>query len=777
LARFDEAWAREPERSAVGIPERAGTYVEFLSTPDFELTLNSLEDLRKGMRLMNVRTVERDGESQQFATVYVPEAAKTVFLNKLSAYAEKDTAGGAPRNKELIQSIDDIRRVLVESFWTEPDAAQGPPKEAKQWVEIWVNSDDDDDIGRFRKTLQALQINEHESERFIRFPERVVLVAHANGKDLASLIAHSDQIAEFRAAYEPATPIASSNNKEQTQWVEDLLARSKYPKDDKVVVCLLDTGVNNGHVLLKPLLTPEDLHAFDPSWSKNDRNGHGTLMAGIAAYGDLQDAITRGLPVELSHRLESSKILPDEGDTPEKLYGAVTAQAIYVPEIEAPDRSRTFCNAVTSESTSDEGRPTSWSGMVDRLTSGAEDDKRRLVIQAAGNIKDPTEWLGYPASNFTKHVHDPAQAWNALTIGACTFRDRITDPNYSEYTPVAGHGELSPFTTTSLLWDPRWPLKPELVLEGGNVAKDPNGKASDIDDLRLLSTFHRPLENQFGYHYATSAAAAKAAWMAGQIQRVYPEAWPETIRALMVHSAEWTPAMIQQCAQGHGATAMQNLLRSCGYGTPVLDKALHCLKNRLTLISQAEIQPFDTGSTNEMHLYALPWPKDVLLELGAAEIRMRVTLSYFIEPGPGEIGWKDRYRYPSHGLRFELNSAGEEADEFVRRINGSARTEEAGHPGTSAPREWRIGPNTRNKGSIHSDIWEGRAADLATSNLIAVHPVIGWWRERKHLQRSNSRTRYSLVISIESPEETVDIYTPVAVQVGIPVPIPIITGS
>ena len=31
-----------------------------------------------------------------------------------------------------------------------------------------------------------------------------------------------------------------------------------------------------------------------------------------------------------------------------------------------------------------------------------------------------------------------------------------------------------------------------------------------------------------------------------------------------------------------------------------------------------------------------------------------------------------------------------------------------------------IGANGRNKGSIHSDIWEGSAADLADSGVIAV---------------------------------------------------------
>jgi hypothetical protein len=781
--RLDQTWSEDQLIRTETNSAKRGTYVEFLGPSETGLSLISLDS--SGLDLVNVRQVHVGDSLLEAATVFVPDRVRGKFLRKLNDYADpaKDKAGRKDKNKltpsnhRLFASINDIRLAIVGSFWTESSKDLKPPTTAKQWVEVWLNGSADDDIGRFRSTLQELKVREHESERLVTFPERTVLVVSADGQDLAKLIAHSDQVAEFRAAHAPATPLVLAANREQAEWVEDLRARSSYPKDDKVSVCLLDTGVNNGHPLLEPILADADLHAVEPAWSKNDVDGHGTLMAGLAGYGDLQAAVTSGEPVALGHRLESSKILPDKGSNPEKLYGAITAQGVYAPEIEAGHRIRTYCSAVTSETTCDQGRPTSWSGAVDQLTSGAEDDKRRLFIQAAGNIQDPLEWKAYPASNFSKQVHDPAQAWNALTVGALTLRDRITHPNYAGFTPIAKPHELSPYTSTSLLWAKPWPIKPEVVFEGGNVAMDPNGSASDIDDLQLLSTYHNTTKGYFGFHNATSAASAQAAHMAATIQRAYPDAWPETVRALIVHSARWTDAMIRQCQSGNGAQGMLSLLRSCGYGLPDLERATNCMRNRLTLVSEAEIQPFEEGRSKEMHLYELPWPREVLLELGQTEVRMRVTLSYFIEPGPGEIGWKDRYRYRSHGLKFELNSSGESAQEFMRRINAQARDEEEGAPGTPSPKEWLIGTNTRNKGSIHSDIWVGRAADLAASNLIGIVPTIGWWRERKHLGKSNKRTRYTLVVSIETPEEEVDIYTPVAVQVGVPVPVPIVVGG
>ncbi|HEX2957535.1 MAG TPA: hypothetical protein VHO70_11930, partial [Chitinispirillaceae bacterium] len=137
-----------------------------------------------------------------------------------------------------------------------------------------------------------------------------------------------------------------------------------------------------------------------------------------------------------------------------------------------------------------------------------------------------------------------------------------------------------------------------------------------------------------------------------------------------------------------------------------------------------------------------------------------------------EIGWKDRYRYPSHLMRFKLNSPGETQDEFLRRINVEVRDEENSHPGTSSASDhWVIGAQNRDKGSIHSDIWRGTAADLASSNMIAIIPAIGWWRERNYLGMCEKSTRYSLIVSIKTPEQSVDIYTPVVQMVNIPISI------
>lgn len=60
---------------------------------------------------------------------------------------------------------------------------------------------------------------------------------------------------------------------------------------------------------------------------------------------------------------------------------------------------------------------------------------------------------------------------------------------------------------------------------------------------------------------------------------------------------------------------------------------------------------------------------------------------------------------------------------------------------------------------------------MAERGVIAVYPVSGWWKEQPNRDRSEKGARYALVVSIETTDVETDIWTPVAVQVGIPVTI------
>lgn len=132
----------------------------------------------------------------------------------------------------------------------------------------------------------------------------------------------------------------------------------------------------------------------------------------------------------------------------------------------------------------------------------------------------------------------------------------------------------------------------------------------------------------------------------------------------------------------------------------------------------------------------------------------------------------DAISYASHGLRFDLRRRTESTDDFRKRINAKALAEDEHKPSTEADSDqWFFGAKGREKGSLHTDIWIGPAIDLAMRGAVAVFPVSGWWKNNKMKENDRRLARYSLILSIETPGQDVDIWTPVAQAVGIPIEI------
>jgi raffinose/stachyose/melibiose transport system substrate-binding protein len=201
--------------------------------------------------------------------------------------------------------------------------------------------------------------------------------------------------------------------------------------------------------------------------------------------------------------------------------------------------------AVTTSEDIDRGRLSSWSGMIDELSYG-EGKKQRLIIISAGNIDDEQLWKNYPDSNLLSSIKNPGQSWNALTVGAHTEKIKVNDPRFKDMQFVAPPGCISPFSTTSKVWNKKWPIKPDIVFEGGNLLKDASGDLYEHEDLCILSTSKNIQSEQFDTFNATSSATAQASWFAAQVALKYPNAWPETLRGLIVHSASWNDEMIRQ---------------------------------------------------------------------------------------------------------------------------------------------------------------------------------------------------------------------------------------
>ncbi|MEI8019144.1 MAG: S8 family peptidase [Schlesneria sp.] len=767
----------QPKGVVIDIQSDAKVKIDQTRFQEYKLKLESLEADRSGIELRNSRV---DASGVMHATVFIPNGKIEIFVRKFEAYADpgKDSEKGTPKNNELVASISQIRLAALESFWM--DAGEFP-KEADQplWWEVWLceatNPHDVVDIFRQRAQVAGVLV----SNRSLRFPDRRVVLAHATVTQLLGIENLFDILAELRFAKILAGEFLDLPPRDQAEFIKDVLTRIEPPSAHAPAVCHLDTGVNRGHPLIGLALAEEHLLAVDPTWLVSDGHPqqHGTAMAGLALYGCLTDLLNTTGTILLRHRLESVKIIPDHGHHEPDLYGDITAQSVSRIEIAAPERrQRAFALTVTAESR-DDGLPSSWSAALDQICSGADEEGQpsRLLIVSAGNT--PLDGRrDYPAHSHTQGVEDPAQSWNAISVGAYTERATIHSYEYRDWKPLANAGQLSPASRTSLVWEDRaWPIKPDIVMEGGNQAIDPtNGNADYVDDLMLLTTSTSSTGSLLTATADTSAATALAARYAAIIWSRYPDLSPEAVRGLLIHSARWTAPMLSEFPPEY----RHNRLRVYGYGVPNLDRAIWSVNNNATLMIQDMLQPFDQEvdnngqkrvKTKDMRLHRLPWPKEVLEQLGGEIVRLRVTLSYFIEPSPGRRGWIRKHRYQSHGLRFDIKRPTDIDDnEFLKRITKSAwDDDESSVSSATDDRAWTIGPNLRCKGSVHSDVWTGTAAQLAASGTIAVYPVTGWWKERPHLERWNRSARYSLIISLETDAVQADLYTPIASEIGV----------
>jgi hypothetical protein len=296
-----------------------------------------------------------------------------------------------------------------------------------------------------------------------------------------------------------------------------------------------------------------------------------------------------------------------------------------------------------------------------------------------------------------RRVQSPAQAWNALTVGAVTEKCTIVDAAFAGWSPLATAGDLSPLSRTSLTWQHEWPIKPDVVFEGGITASTPPMATAIILMIWPCSPPITVCKPGISTSLTdTSAATALAARMGAQILADRAELWPETVRGLIVHSADWTPAMRGHLPVNPRQNDKRLLLRRYGYGVPDLAKALRSQPNDVTLVIENAMQPFFLDGSNiktrDMIFHDLPWPAGTLETLGEEQVQLRVTLSYFVEPNPGERGWTKRHRYASHGLRFAVKRPEEDVDTFRGRINAAAQEEDGDYAGGQDD-GWVLGPS------------------------------------------------------------------------------------
>ncbi len=730
--------------------------------------------------LSSRRTSDRAEES----VVFVPDDARATLTRRLRDYGDPGN-----RDRPYVAQFEKVERIASAETARLFDPGTDFNAPAQRWWELWVR-----DIGALPKALVAAARNfglDVHPEQLL-FPDTTVVFIHASARQALAFASRAPgAIEEIRLGLGTIEPFLTLSEGRVTQYdfVDDVAGRIIPAQSNAPTICVLDTGVAAAHPLLADGLAIA--LAVDDTWGADDHypnGGHGTSVASLALHGDLEHPMNDQRYLELTHTVESVKLLPPRGAprTPPPSYGMVTQAAVSMVEVSRPGVGRSFCLA-SCYLDADASRPTSWSGALDQIAAGtiggvlegaklAKNAPKRLVLVAAGNV------IGGPAAQVDEGgpINDPAQSWNALTIGGYTTKIELGGAD--ALVPLAGANELSPFsTTTHELPTDLLPIKPEVLFEAGNMAVDEEGNCEWHPALSLLSAGNEVEVEPLVPFWATSAAVGVASHFQGKLEAALPGYWPETYRALIVQSARW-PEPIRRKLIGRGKKWKTGskadkikLLRQVGFGVPQFDVAVASARNAFTMIAQAEIQPYAMGAGaavyNEVHFYDLPWPKTALADLGDQAVTLKITLSYFVEPNLTGKGATRPETYRSFGLRFALKKRSESEEDFRARLSqlradGGVDLDEddwdlqddGAEEKDGAGSNWLLGPKAVSAGSLHCDIWRGKAADLVNHDAIAVHPAPGWWKSHLGKGRQADSGRYALVLSIAADGVDIDLY-------------------
>ncbi|HKI06356.1 MAG TPA: S8 family peptidase [Thermoanaerobaculia bacterium] len=534
----------------------------------------------------------------------------------------------------------------------------------------------------------------------------------------------------------------------ELQSIPDISA----PNDGAAGVVVLDSGLTTNHPLLAPAIG--DSQSFVDGLGAEDEHGHGTMVGGIALYGDFEKLAENGRFSPLL-RLFSGRITNEQNENSSNLVERHIEEAVryFTSNYGCKVFSLSFGDA---RKPFEEGHVRGLAAVLDSL---ARLHNVLFVVSAGnftGNEDSPLDWRAeYPhyLLRDEARILDPAPGLNLLTVGSLARYEvpRMGQrfPNDPAYQAIARRDQPSPFSRSGP--GPGGAIKPEVVEYGGNQYVDlrtgqptPRG-LTELGELGPSRNFAGG--KLFSIDSGTSYAAPKVAHLAGRLLSEYPTASPNLLRALIVAHSR----------QPFGAAGLlgeneQSIYQLFGYGKPDHDSALFSNERNVTLVHE------DRLGENQHHFYQIPLPEDFFRPPARRARKITVALAHT----PFVRRTRFEYRASTFQFRVVRSKNIHEIVSIFRRTSPEEREELIPEAGNFRPKGQR-----RSKGTVQAAHWDIRQVDSRWQEqslfLIVTRTVPTW------AHGLSDREPYAVTAVVEDQStEQVRYYTQLAQRLRVP---------
>lgn len=339
-------------------------------------------------------------------------------------------------------------------------------------------------------------------------------------------------------------------------------------------VAIVDTGV-----IRHPLLDNVIKDSLDMVPIRDDSRFHGTMVAGIAAYGNLEKPVgLSGFNPEVWIYSVQVMQMNLTGGGESRLPGLRLRNSLSLLKKKFPECRVANLSIIENGSEITGNTQASLSTVIDEISTQYED---MIFVTATGNTEDvdPAVRLLHPSYLFSnppgRGILAPGTSSHAITVGS------VRNPS----SPLT----YLPSTTTRVGPGIGGAIKPELVHVGGDIS----------DQTVVLNPSYR--KGWFALCRGTSLSAPMVSNHAARLLNLFPGASRNLIVALLLSSASMPTELPPMGARGKTKISKRASF-VYGYGKPNLDHASHSDPKRVVLKHEGKI----TAGNIEYFIISVP---------------------------------------------------------------------------------------------------------------------------------------------------------------------------